>query len=41
MGIEGIASKRPAASCRSGRSRDWVKVKNPNSPAMIRHREGR
>jgi ATP-dependent DNA ligase len=24
---------------RSGPSRDWIKVKNPNSPAMIRARE--
>jgi hypothetical protein len=22
-------------------SRDWLKVKNPDSPAMVRHREGR
>jgi hypothetical protein len=21
--------------------RDWIKVKNPDSPAMVRHREGR
>jgi hypothetical protein len=26
---------------RSGPSRDWIKVKNPESPAMVRHREGR
>jgi hypothetical protein len=24
---------------RSGPSRDWIKVKNPDSPAMIRARE--
>jgi hypothetical protein len=24
---------------RSGPSRDWLKIKNPNSPAMIRARE--
>jgi hypothetical protein len=24
---------------RSGTSRDWIKVKNPDSPAMIRARE--
>jgi hypothetical protein len=39
MGLEGIVSKRLSASYRSGRSRDWLKVKNPNSPAMIRSRE--
>jgi bifunctional non-homologous end joining protein LigD len=39
MGLEGIVSKRLSAPYRSGRSRDWIKVKNPNSPAMVRHRE--
>jgi hypothetical protein len=32
---------RLTAPYRSGPSRDWIKVKNPDSPAMIRHREGR
>jgi bifunctional non-homologous end joining protein LigD len=41
MGLEGIVSKRLAAPYRSGPSRDWIKVKNPDSPAMVRHREGR
>jgi bifunctional non-homologous end joining protein LigD len=41
MGLEGIVSKRPSAPYRSGPSRDWIKVKNPDSPAMGRHREGR
>jgi bifunctional non-homologous end joining protein LigD len=41
MGLEGIVSKRLTAPYRSGRSADWMKVKNPNSPAMVRHREGR
>jgi bifunctional non-homologous end joining protein LigD len=40
MGLEGIVSKRLAAPYRSGPSRDWIKVKNPDSPAMARHREG-
>ena len=40
MGLEGIVSKRLTAPDRSGPSRDWIKIKNPNSPAMIRHREG-
>jgi bifunctional non-homologous end joining protein LigD len=39
MGLEGIVSKRLSAPYRSGPSRDWIKVKNPNSPAMIRARE--
>jgi bifunctional non-homologous end joining protein LigD len=41
MGLEGIVSKRPTAPYRSGPSRDWIKVKNPDSPAMQRAREGR
>jgi bifunctional non-homologous end joining protein LigD len=41
MGLEGIVSKRLSAPYRSGRSQDWLKVKNPNSPAMVRHREDR
>jgi bifunctional non-homologous end joining protein LigD len=39
MGLEGIVSKRLSAPYRSGRSRDWIKVKNPDSPAMVRARE--
>jgi bifunctional non-homologous end joining protein LigD len=39
LGLEGIVSKRLSAPYRSGPSRDWIKVKNPNSPAMIRARE--
>jgi bifunctional non-homologous end joining protein LigD len=39
MGLEGIVSKRLSAPYRSGPSRDWLKVKNPDSPAMIRGRE--
>ncbi len=39
LGLEGIVSKRLTAPYRSGPSRDWIKVKNPESPAMIRHRE--
>jgi bifunctional non-homologous end joining protein LigD len=40
MGLEGIVSKRLTASYRSGPSRDWIKVKNPDSPAMRRARAG-
>jgi ATP-dependent DNA ligase len=39
MDLEGIVSKRLSAPYRSGPSRDWIKVKNPDSPAMIRVRE--
>jgi ATP-dependent DNA ligase len=41
MGLEGIVSKRLSAPYKSGPSRDWIKVKNPDSPAMVRHRNGR
>ena len=39
FGFEGIVSKRLSAPYRSGPSRDWLKIKNPDSPAMIRARE--
>jgi bifunctional non-homologous end joining protein LigD len=39
MGLEGIVSKRLSAPYRSGPSRNWIKVKNPKNPAMIRARE--
>jgi bifunctional non-homologous end joining protein LigD len=31
-GLEGIVSKRLNAPYRSGPSRDWLKIKNPDSP---------
>jgi bifunctional non-homologous end joining protein LigD len=40
MGLEGIVSKRLTSPYRSGPSRDWIKVKNPDSPAMRRARAG-
>jgi hypothetical protein len=40
MGLEGILSKRLALPYRSGPSRDWIKVKNPDSPGMRRVRAG-
>jgi hypothetical protein len=40
LGFEGIVSKRLTAPYRSGPSRDWIKVKNPDSPAMVRARQG-
>jgi bifunctional non-homologous end joining protein LigD len=39
MGLEGVVSKRLSAPYRSGPSRDWIKVKNPDSPAMVRARK--
>jgi bifunctional non-homologous end joining protein LigD len=36
LGLEGIVSKRRNSPYRSGRSRDWVKSKNPNAPAVKR-----
>jgi ATP-dependent DNA ligase len=36
MGLEGIVSKRRDSPYRSGRSKSWLKVKNPDSPAMRR-----
>jgi ATP-dependent DNA ligase len=41
MGLEGIVSKRLSKRCQSGPSRHWPKIKNPDSPEMVRHREGR
>jgi ATP-dependent DNA ligase len=36
MGLEGLVSKRADSRYRGGRSPDWIKVKNPKSPAMNR-----
>jgi ATP-dependent DNA ligase len=36
MGLEGIVSKRRDSTYRSGRSKTWLKIKNPNSPAARR-----
>jgi ATP-dependent DNA ligase len=36
LGLEGIVSKRRDATYRSGRSKAWLKIKNPESPAMRR-----
>ncbi len=36
MGLEGLVSKRADSRYRGGRSPDWIKVKNPRSPAMNR-----
>ena len=39
LGCEGIVSKRLGSPHRSGRSKHWVKVKNPNAPAVKREAE--
>jgi bifunctional non-homologous end joining protein LigD len=39
MGLEGLVSKRADSRYRGGRSPDWIKVKNPTSPAIHRARE--
>jgi bifunctional non-homologous end joining protein LigD len=39
LGLEGIVSKRKGSSYRSGQSRDWLKSKNPASPAVRRETE--
>jgi bifunctional non-homologous end joining protein LigD len=39
LGCEGIVSKRLGSPYRSGRSKYWLKVKNPKSPAMKREAE--
>jgi ATP-dependent DNA ligase len=39
LGLEGIVSKRRGSRYVSGRSPDWIKLKNPNSPAVRREAE--
>jgi ATP-dependent DNA ligase len=39
MGLEGIVSKLRDSPYRSGRSKDWLKFKNPNAPAVKREAE--
>ena len=39
MGLEGIVSKRLGSRYRFGRSKDWLKFKNPAAPAMKREAE--
>jgi bifunctional non-homologous end joining protein LigD len=39
MNLEGIVSKRRDLPYRSGRSKAWLKIKNPSSPAMRRLEE--
>jgi bifunctional non-homologous end joining protein LigD len=39
MRLEGIVSKRKDSMYRSGRSPDWLKMKNPAAPAVKREAE--
>jgi ATP-dependent DNA ligase len=39
LGLEGIVSKRKESAYRSGRSPDWLKMKNANAPAVKREAE--
>jgi hypothetical protein len=39
MDLEGIVSKRLGSPYRSGRSRHWIKSKNPDAPAVKREAE--
>ena len=39
MGLEGIVSKRKDSLYRSGRSPDWLKMKNPDCAAVRREKE--
>ena len=39
LGLEGIVSKRLGSRYRSGRSKDWLKFKNPDAPAVKREAE--
>jgi ATP-dependent DNA ligase len=39
LGFEGIVSKRKGSRYSAGRSPDWLKSKNPNSPAVRREAE--
>jgi bifunctional non-homologous end joining protein LigD len=39
MGLEGIVSKRKDSAYRSGRSPDWLKMKNPGCAAVTREAE--
>jgi bifunctional non-homologous end joining protein LigD len=39
LGLEGIVSKRKDSAYRSGRSPDWLKLKNPSAAAVKREAE--
>jgi hypothetical protein len=39
LGLEGVVSKRKDSAYRSGRSPDWLKMKNAAAPAVKREEE--
>jgi hypothetical protein len=39
LGLEGIVSKHRDHPYRSGRSKTWIKVKNPAAPGVLRSKE--
>jgi bifunctional non-homologous end joining protein LigD len=39
-GLEGIVSKKLDSTYRSGKSKAWIKVKNPKAPAATRAVDG-
>jgi hypothetical protein len=41
LGLEGIVSKRKDSAYRSGRSPDWLKMKNADAPAVKARSRGR
>jgi bifunctional non-homologous end joining protein LigD len=40
FGLEGIVSKKLDSTYRSGKSKAWIKVKNPKAPAATRAQDG-
>src|SRR5262245_2555600 len=40
LGLEGVVSKKLTSPYRSGPSRTWIKVKNPDAPAATRAIDG-
>jgi ATP-dependent DNA ligase len=36
LGCEGIVSKRKGSRYSSGRSKHWIKIRNPDAPAVTR-----
>ena len=40
LGLEGVVSKKLDAPYRSGKSKTWIKIKNPKAPAATRAQNG-
>jgi bifunctional non-homologous end joining protein LigD len=40
LGLEGIVSKKLDSPYKSGSSKAWLKIKNPNAPAATRAIDG-